>query len=265
MEKVSIVIPNFNQADYLPACFDHCWFQTYPDLEIIVVDGGSTDGTKAWLAGLEQEIATRTVSPVLAADAAGTGVVRKTCRVYHEDTHTAHPRRELVIVSSAVDLGRVGTYNAGFARATGTYCTYVVGDDLPHPHFVEDLVEVLEATGADLAYADFRVVDDAGQVLRQVRKPEYSFDACFAQWFHLGVATLHRRSLHERVGLMDPAWDTANDYAWYLKMAETRAHFVHVPRVLYSVRYHGHGPELLDESLELARRARVMRTGNHPA
>ena len=50
---VTIVIPTFNQGQYLPACISHCMFQTYENLEIIVVDGGSTDMTKKYLSGLD--------------------------------------------------------------------------------------------------------------------------------------------------------------------------------------------------------------------
>ena len=53
-KSATIVIPTFNQARYLPACVDHCLFQTYSNLEIIIVDGGSTDGTKNYLAGLKK-------------------------------------------------------------------------------------------------------------------------------------------------------------------------------------------------------------------
>ncbi|MBG0791112.1 MAG: glycosyltransferase [Desulfovibrionaceae bacterium] len=257
MKKVSIVIPCYNQAQYLPACVDHCWFQTYENLELVIVDGGSTDGTKAYLKDLPGMLETARETAVLRYDEQE-GVIRKDYRVYHEDSHAAHPGRELKILVFDEDLGRTGTYNAGFRAATGDYATYVVGDDMPHPHMIEKLVTALESTGADLAYSDFRVVDDTGRIVRQVRKPDYDFDKCFAQWFHLGVSTLHRREMHNRVGIMDEGWQQANDYEWYLRMAGAGARFTHVPEVLYSVRFHGHGPALDEESVKLARKARAM-------
>jgi len=71
MKPVSIVIPTFNQDRYIAACVDHCLFQTYPNLEIIIVDGGSTDGTKDYLSRLKWEIDHRTFSPVKEMDATG--------------------------------------------------------------------------------------------------------------------------------------------------------------------------------------------------
>lgn len=256
MKKVSLVIPNFNQAAYLPGCVDHCWFQTYPNLELVIVDGGSTDGTKDYLRGLPEHLETHCVEPVVRMDDAGE-LVKKRCRTYYEDVHVDHPRRELKIIASKTDLGRTGTYNAGFREATGDYCTYIVGDDLPHPHMVEELVAELEKTGADVAYANFNIITDDDRILRMVRKPDYDFDTVFGDWFHLGVATLSRMDMLRKVGFMDESFKVANDYAMYLAMAEAGARFTHLDKYLYSVRFHG-AESKLDESKRLARYARSL-------
>ena len=261
MKRVSIVIPTFNQAEYLPACLDHCLFQTYPNLEIVIVDGGSTDSTKDFLAQLPQEIATRTASPVVAMDANGT-VLRQSVTVCPQN-------RKMVILAFDHDIGPTRTVNEGLKRVTGDYCTYVVGDDLPHPHMIEELVEALERTGADFAYSDMNLVDDAGRIVRQMLLPDYDFETCLARWYHLGVSRLYRSEWHHKVGLMDEAYQSANDYDHYLRFAMAGARFVHVPRILYSIRYHGqgrktgqHSPEryanLIEESKVCARRARVF-------
>jgi len=259
-KRVSIVIPTFNQAQYLPACVDHCLFQSHPNLEIIIVDGGSTDGTKEYLTGLEEEIATRTCTPVTDVDEQG-NILRKEMRVYPTG-------REIRILTFEEDIGPTRTYNEGLSRATGEYCTYIVGDDLPHPHMIEELVLALDSTGADFAYSDMNVVDDRGRIIRQMRLPEYSFNACFARWYHLGVSHLYRTGWHHTVGLMDESYQSANDYEHYLRFALAGCIFHHVPKILYSVRYHGlnrktgqHSREryarLLEESRSCAMRART--------
>ncbi len=228
---VSVVIPTFNQGKYLPACVDHCLFQTYLNLEIIIVDGGSTDSTKEYLEGLETEISHREVDPVSEMNEKGE-VVRGKHRAYPEGMR-------LRIISFHENVGPTRTINEGLSRATGEYCTYVVGDDLPHPHMIEELVSALELTGADFAYSDMNVVEDTGGIVRQMRLPDYSFETCFARWYHLGVSRLYRTVWHERVGLMDEAYQGANDYDHYLRFAMASAVFHHVPKVLYSVRHHG--------------------------
>jgi len=42
-KTISIIVPVYNQSQYLPICLDSIWFQDYPALEIIVVNDGSTD------------------------------------------------------------------------------------------------------------------------------------------------------------------------------------------------------------------------------
>lgn len=263
MPRVSIVIPNFNQHKYLPACVDHCWFQTHADLELIIVDGGSTDGTKDYLRGLPGELALTESNPIQRMGEDGS-IIHKRCKSFHEDTHATHPERSLKIIASESDLGRTGTYNAGFSQVTGEYCTYIVGDDLPHPHMIEELARALDDTGADLAYSDFNIITDDDRIMRLVRKPDYSFKECFAEWFHIGVSTLHRASWLKKTGLMDEDYQHANDYAHYLRMAMNGARFVHVPRVLYSVRFHG-AMTRHEESLALVRMARehLAKHGTH--
>jgi glycosyltransferase involved in cell wall biosynthesis len=258
-KSVTIIIPTFNQAHYLQACVDHCLFQTYSNLEIIIVDGGSTDETKNYLAGLKKEIRERQISPVIEMDEEEQ-IVRKAIPVYPKG-------RDLIIISFDKDIGPTRTYNEGLSRATGEYCTYIVGDDLPHPHMIEELVNALEYTGADFVYSDMNVVNDRGRIIRQMRLPDYDFEACFARWYHLGVSKLYRTEWHHKVGLMDEKYHGANDYDHYLRFAMAGAVFYHHPKILYSIRYHGDNRKigqhtkvnyvrLIGESKDCARRAR---------
>ena len=136
MKKVSIVIPTFNQGSYLPACVDHCLFQTYPNLELIIVDGGSTDDTKYFLSHLMKKVKKSIVDPVDYMDVKGK-IIRRKELVYPQN-------RQIKILTFNSDIGPTRTYNEGFKEVTGSYCTYVVGDDLPHPHMIEELVDALD-------------------------------------------------------------------------------------------------------------------------
>ncbi len=256
---VTIVIPTFNQGQYLPACVDHCLFQTYPNLEIIVIDGGSTDSTKKYLENLPEKIVSTTMTPVARMDRNGT-IIREPVLVYPQD-------RQLEITTFQNDLGPTRTINEGLKRARGKYCTYIVGDDLPHPHMIEEMVTVLETTPVDFVYSDMNLLDDTGRIIRQMRMPDYDFHRCFAQWYHLGVSKLYRTKLHDIAGLMDESITGANDYDHYLRFAMKGCRFQHLPRILYSVRWHGperktgqHSPErykrLLKESIQCAQKAR---------
>lgn len=256
---ISVVIPTFNQGQYLPACVDHCLFQTYPNLELIIVDGGSNDNTKEYLQTLGEKIASHSIDPVLNMDGEG-HIIRKTITTYPQN-------RDLSILSFKEDIGPTRTYNEGFKQATGKYTTYVVGDDLPHPYMIEEMAKVLENEAVDFVYSDMNLVDDAGHIIRQMRLPDYDFKRCLADWFHLGVSKLYRTELHSQVGLMDETYSSANDYDHYLRFAMAGCRFYHLSKILYSIRWHGPARKtgqhtssrynnLIEESKKCAWRAR---------
>ncbi|MBI2901781.1 MAG: glycosyltransferase [Planctomycetes bacterium] len=258
LDLVSVVVPTYNQAKYIPACLDRLLLQDYPALEIVVVDDASTDGTSEVLDAYLRSAKEDAVSFASRWD--GREVVR--------ETHPRFPRaREIRVVRNAANLGATRAYNAGMSRVRGTYATFVPSDDLPHPTFVSELVGALDR-GADFAYADMWIVDDAGRVLREFRLPDYSFDRCFGDWYLCGAAKLFRADLLRSVGLFDERFAVANDHELFLRFAMSGARFVHVPRVLYSVRFHGADRQtgqhsagstrrMFEESIELVERARA--------
>lgn len=257
---VTIVIPAYNQAEYLPACIDHCLFQTYPNIEIIIVDGGSTDSTKFFLDGLQKKIEETVICPVIRMGN-NKEIIREELTVYPSN-------REIITLKYDNDIGATRTYNEGLKRASGKYCTYIAGDDIPHPHMIENMVDVLENENCDFVYSDMNLVNDKGEIVRQMRLPDYDFKTCFADWYHLGVSHLYKTKWHKIAGLMDEEnYKSANDYDQYLRFAMNGAVFKHLPKILYSVRYHDknrktgqHTSEnyenLIEESKKCAVRAR---------
>ena len=265
---VSIVIPTFNQAEYLPACIDSCLFQSYSNIELIIVDGGSVDATKSYLSSLEHRIATTTYSPVSFMDDNN-----QPTRV----TKLSYPQnRRIRIITHDTDIGATSTYNRGLSQCSGKYCTYVVGDDLIHPHMIEEMATLMETSDCDFTYSDMLLVKDSGEIVSQLKMPDYSFKNCFADWFKIGVSKLYKTSLHEKAGLMDEKYTVANDYDHYLRFAMSGCRFLHLQRFLYSVRWHGpsrktgqHTNErhktLFDESAACAHRARNFLACTLPA
>lgn len=114
MEKISVIVPVYNVRDYLPKCIDSILNQDYGNLELILVDDGSTDGS----ASIIRDYAAR--------DARITAIFQE-------------------------NRGVSAARNAGLKAASGTYVGFVDGDDWIEPDMYGFLIEKLEQHTADLA------------------------------------------------------------------------------------------------------------------
>ena len=230
---VSVIVPTFNQGHYLPIALDSVMFQSYPNIEIIICNHGSTDDTskiaKDYLGAADSE----TVTYLHHMEGSG----EEDLLVRHEERRFPVDRK-IKYIESKENIGGTSSYNEGFKRAKGVYCTYLVADDYFLPSAISRMVDILERHCVDVAYSDLFVVNDEGRVLQKLSKPDYSFEACFCDWFHLGVSRLYRKDLHDRVGWYDPGYRNANDYDMFLRFAMAGATFAHLPEVLYCTRKH---------------------------
>ena len=257
---VSMIVPTYNQADYLGPCLDSIWFQDYPNLEVIVINDCSTDHTAAVITDFAKRLKIDEAS---------------FASFYNEETdeieRTRHPRyrsegRVLKVLHNEQNMGSTPTYNRGFQSATGDYCTYIASDDICHPQMISELAAPLDAGEADFTYSDMFIFDDAGRILREFKVPDYSFNACFENWYLCGVSKLYRRSLHDTLGWYNNDY-LGNYHELYLRFALSGVRFKHIPKTLYSVRTHegreenvhssSNWSKLLNESKSLVRKARA--------
>ncbi|HSE75680.1 MAG TPA: glycosyltransferase family A protein [Dongiaceae bacterium] len=170
---VSVVVPAFNAAETISETLQSISRQTYRDLEVVVVDDGSTDGTAA--------------------------LVRR---------HAANdPRVRLV---SQPNGGVASARNAGIRAGTGAFVAFIDADDLWHPTKIAKQVEALLAGGPEMAlvYAPFRLLDPAGRVIGSPMKYGVS-GWVLHRHFHTnlignGSAILIRRHVLEEFGGFDP-------------------------------------------------------------
>ena len=268
MNRVSVVVPTYNQSQYLPACLDSLWFQDYQEIEIIVINDGSTDNTHEVLENYQNRINNEQVSYASYYDENNDSVQR----VYHE----RYPRngRILEVIEVKKNQGLATALNIGFRTCTGDYCTYIPSDDICYPTMIHELTSALEENDADFAYGDMFIMDDWGNILRKFDLPDYSFEHCFQNWYLCGLAKLYRKNLHQKFGFYDENL-LAHDVELYLKFAMNGARFIHVPRVLMAVRDHGpkrqidiHSPEnwsrLIEECKEQVRKARQFSAEHLP-
>lgn len=126
-ERISVIVPAYNNAPWLPRCLDSLLNQTYRNLEIIVVNDGSTDDTKA----------------VLDAYAAG-----------HERVKVIHKE------NGGVTSARL----RGVAEASGQWIGFVDGDDEIEPQMYARLLENVHSYGADISHCGHQVLFPDGRI-----------------------------------------------------------------------------------------------------
>jgi glycosyltransferase involved in cell wall biosynthesis len=196
---VSIVLPTYNQARYLPAALEGVLAQTYSDWELIVVNDGSTDGTAEVLAGYQQQ----------------------TDFTLIEQENQGLPR----------------ALNAGFSRARGRYLTWTSSDNVMMRDMLQVLVRALDDNpDVGLVYADFYLVDDQGGDLGRFNTVAY--DPHWLLYTNLvHCCFLYRRRCMERIGEYDPEFSYSEDWEYWVRMSQY-CRMKRVPQALYRYRLH---------------------------
>jgi glycosyltransferase involved in cell wall biosynthesis len=208
--KVSVTIPSYNHARFLPAAIESVLAQTYPALELIIVDDGSTDGSLQ-------------IAEAYAARHPDLIQVR---------THEGHANR-----------GPSATVNLCFQLATGVYWMGLPSDDLLHPRKVAEQVAFLEQhPEAGWVYCYAQSIDEDG-----ARRPDlglFGTDITRApdQVEQLilgnavpGMTVLMRRAAVAQIEPHDEALVYSDWDFWVRLAAHHRAAFMPRARVRYRV------------------------------
>jgi glycosyltransferase involved in cell wall biosynthesis len=179
---VSIVTPSFNQAKYLEATLQSVIDQTYTNIEYIVVDGGSEDGSLSIL-----------------------------------DRYQAH----LAALISEPDLGQADAINKGFGLATGDVLAWLNSDDTYEPRAVESAVRYLtQNPETGMVYGNAHYIDEDGN--RIARYPAAQTDYRGLRRGVNTIpqqAMFFRSKLWRMVGPLDPSFFYAMDYDLWVRIA----------------------------------------------
>ena len=188
---VSVVICTYNRSAVVLAAVGSVLSQTMPDLELVVVDDGSSDDTLEVLARVEDD--------------------------------------RLVIVSQP-NGGLSAARNTGVARATGRYVTFLDDDDEALPGALRALADALGRNPASaLVHGVSIVVDDQGRQVQRLGSP-YQKAMRLDCGFLTPGDFLMRRSLVERGARFDPALEILEDMEFFIQCSElTDLLFIDVP------------------------------------
>ncbi|HVZ71720.1 MAG TPA: glycosyltransferase family 2 protein [Polyangia bacterium] len=200
LPRISVVTPSFNQAAYLEATLRSVLDQRYPNLEYIVIDGGSTDGS--------------------------VDIIRR-----YAD--------RLSFWVSERDAGQSDAIAKGLRRATGDIVAWLNSDDLYEPGALDLVARTFrDAPDVDFVYGSHRVIDAAGTFLRTYTPPTllHKYYFAFGQWIPQ-ESSFWRRSLYERAGGLEIGRAFAMDFSLFTRMWSL-GRFRRIDAVLGSFRIH---------------------------
>lgn len=196
---VSLVIPAYNHANYLPQAIRSILAQDYPHVELIVIDDGSTDETENALAELGSQFAWISQS----------------------------------------NMGQSKTLTRGWEMAKGDVLGYLSADDVLEPGAVSASVAALISTpGAVATYCDFNLLDPHSRIVRRVTLQEFHYDEMLAHVScPVGPGAFFLRSAYLQSGPWNPCYQQMPDYDFWLRLG-LYGTFVHLPQVLAGFRVH---------------------------
>lgn len=200
---VSIVTPSFNQATFLEETIQSVLKQDYPNIEYIIIDGGSTDGSI--------EIIQRYA-------------------------------RHLAWWVSEKDQGQTDAINKGFAKAKGEIFAWLNSDDTYHPHAVSEAVTfLLNHPEVGMVYGDANLIDEEGRVVGKFPARQTDYRRLRRGYVHIPQqAAFFRADLWRKVAPLDPSFFFAMDYDLWVRLAKI-APLVYEPRLWANFRLHGSG------------------------
>ena len=203
--RVSVVTPSFNQARFIERTIRSVIHQDHPDLEYIVMDGGSTDGTVSIL----EEYSDR------------------------------------IIWRSEKDEGQSHAINKGLMMATGEIVAYLNSDDTYEPGALSRVVEFFEKNPErKWVYGKCRIVDEADHEIRKaitfyknLLSMRYSYRKLLSENFICQPATFWKRDLLAEIGYLNEAEGFCMDYEFWLRVGRRYAPGV-IDEYLANFRYY---------------------------
>lgn len=201
LPRITIVTPSFNQANYLPETIESILNQNYPNLEYIIIDGASTDGSVDIIKKYESRLSNWV---------------------------------------SEKDKGQSDAIMKGFAKSGGELFAWVNSDDILLPGCLQRIAEQYVLSGyPDILTGNVIYIDKEGKITRYVRLPRQSRFLFFRGVWHASApAVFFKASLFRSVGGVNLDYHLCMDFDLWMKMMVRDARVMHTPRFLGGYRWH---------------------------
>lgn len=205
---ISIIMPCYNAEAFLEKTIDGVFLQTFPHVELIIVDDGSTDSSPAILLESQKKY------PAL--------------KVLAQANSGPYPARNLALQYSQ-----------------GEFVSFLDADDYWTPDCLEKLYHALIEANADLSYCGWQNVVENGEDGPPYVPPAYE-NGDISEYFLTGCpwpihAALTRRAIIDKVGGFSTRCFSSMDYDFWIRLSAVTQNIVRVPEVLAFYRWHNNG------------------------
>lgn len=181
-KQLSIIVPIYNGKQRIKKCIQSIFAQTYPNLELILIDDGSTDGSyEEAERAIKEEENTRIAE--ITEKERKTEIVEKAVEENKENTC----RKIEIKLFQQENHGVAYTRNYGISITSGEYVTFIDQDDYILPEYCTTYMQAAEKTDADIVIGGFERITDEGKVTRTVslEQTEWSKFVVTAPWAHI--------------------------------------------------------------------------------
>ena len=203
--KISIITITYNSAKTLPRALESVRSQTYGDIEHIIIDGASTDGTVEII------------------------------KNYSKGPSDKVPSTKEVRWVSEPDGGIYDALNKGIRMATGDVIGFLHSDDVLYsPNSIGQIAAAFESSKADVVYGDLQYCN-GDKVTRRWRSNAFKPSSLKFGWMPPHPTLYVRREVYEQVGEYDSWFRISADYDMILRIFTAGYKTHYIPQVLVSM------------------------------
>jgi len=201
MPLISLILPSFNQASYLVQCIQSIINQNFDDVEIIVMDGGSTDCSKE--------------------------IIERYCKHF-------------VYWQSKSDGGQANAIHEGILLAKSDWITWLNSDDILLPNALATISRAINKNkGIEVFYGHHYVLNSNDEIVDRYKHPFYCrWVAWHGMPYFAQPGTVFSRELYFRVGGCDRALKYAFDTELWYRFMKEGAPFQLIPSFISGFRIH---------------------------
>lgn len=195
---ISIILPCYNGANHLAFAIESCLNQSYKNFELIIVNDFSTDATL------------------------------KTANQF------AKKDERIIVINNETNKRLPASLNIGHKQAKGDFFTWTSDDNILKTNFLENLLNTIQSTEADIVYSNYDVIDEQGNFTR-THKTGPTEHILFGN--KIGASFLYKKEVYNKLNGYDESLFLLEDYDFWIR-ASTKFKLHHLDAVLYQYRLH---------------------------